>query len=163
MGELPATPPKDSIVRHVVIACGLALALYVIGFWGAQYLRERKGAWVVEFATDPSGRPSLAVFQESLGVRGVRLVFPDARIEPMPAVQRVVFDAPDKASALPFGAVTFLDTTFLPGTVTLGLFGHEVELLPRVLIIDKQEHVWARELKLEVRGRGVGGDSDGVP
>jgi hypothetical protein len=30
----------------------------------------------------------------------------------------------------------------LPGTVTLRLFGHEIELLPRVLIIDRKEHPW---------------------
>jgi hypothetical protein len=36
----------------------------------------------------------------------------------------------------------FLDTTFLPGTVALSLFGHEVQLLPRVLTIDKVEKAW---------------------
>ncbi len=35
-----------------------------------------------------------------------------------------------------------MDTTFLPGTVTFELFGHEIELLPRALIIDRQEHAW---------------------
>jgi len=35
-----------------------------------------------------------------------------------------------------------MDTTFLPGTVAFQLFGHEIELLPRVLIIDHEEHPW---------------------
>jgi hypothetical protein len=35
-----------------------------------------------------------------------------------------------------------MDTTFLPGTVTFQIFGHEIELLPRVLIIDHQERPW---------------------
>jgi len=35
----------------------------------------------------------------------------------------VRFDRPAKRHDLPFGAVKFLDTTFLPGTVTLALFG----------------------------------------
>ena len=43
---------------------------------------------------------------------------------------------------VPFGKCVFMDTTFLPGTVTFELFGHEIELLPRVLIIDRQEHRW---------------------
>ena len=43
---------------------------------------------------------------------------------------------------VPFGNCVFMDTTFLPGTVTLQLFGHEIELLPRVLVIDRQEHSW---------------------
>ena len=40
---------------------------------------------------------------------------------------------------LPFGEMIFQDPTFLPGTVTMRQFGHEIELLPRVLIIDKKE------------------------
>jgi hypothetical protein len=38
-----------------------------------------------------------------------------------------------------------MDTTFLPGTVTLEVFNHQVELLPRVLVIDRQEHPWLSE------------------
>jgi hypothetical protein len=43
---------------------------------------------------------------------------------------------------VPLGSCIFMDTTFLPGTVTFQLFGHEIELLPRVLVIDRQEHTW---------------------
>jgi hypothetical protein len=35
-----------------------------------------------------------------------------------------------------------MDTTFLPGTLTLQVFGHEIELLPRVLVVDLKEHSW---------------------
>jgi hypothetical protein len=35
-----------------------------------------------------------------------------------------------------------MDTTFLPGTLTFRLFSHELELLPRVLIIDHEEYPW---------------------
>jgi hypothetical protein len=38
-----------------------------------------------------------------------------------------------------------MDTTFMPGTVTFELFGHEIELLPRALIIDRQDHPWQRD------------------
>ena len=30
----------------------------------------------------------------------------------------------------------------LPGTATFELFGHEIQLLPRVLIIDRREYPW---------------------
>lgn len=43
---------------------------------------------------------------------------------------------------VPFGKCVFMDATFLPGTITFELFGHEIELLPRALIIDRQEHRW---------------------
>jgi len=51
---------------------------------------------------------------------------------------------------LPFGKCIFMDTTFLPGSVTFGLFGHTVELLPRTLIIDNQEQPWRSNLRIEV-------------
>jgi len=35
-----------------------------------------------------------------------------------------------------------MDTTFLPGTITFELFGHEIELLPHALIIHREEHRW---------------------
>jgi hypothetical protein len=31
---------------------------------------------------------------------------------------------------------------FLPGTVTLDCFGHEVELLPRVLVLNRRQVPW---------------------
>ena len=46
---------------------------------------------------------------------------------------------------VPFGNCVFMDTTFLPGTITFQFFGHEIELLPRVLVIDRQEHPWRRD------------------
>jgi hypothetical protein len=35
-----------------------------------------------------------------------------------------------------------MDATSLPGTVAFELFGHEIQLLPRVLTIDNQERPW---------------------
>jgi hypothetical protein len=45
----------------------------------------------------------------------------------------------------------FQDPTFLPGTVTIRLFGHVVEFLPRVLTIDKKEYPWQSGAVIEVR------------
>jgi hypothetical protein len=36
----------------------------------------------------------------------------------------------------------FLDTVFLPGTIVLVMFGHQIQLMPRVLTIDGVEHPW---------------------
>jgi hypothetical protein len=43
---------------------------------------------------------------------------------------------------VPYGRCIFMDTTFLPGTIVFEMFGHEVQLIPRVLTIDKQEQPW---------------------
>ncbi len=46
----------------------------------------------------------------------------------------------------------FMDTTSLPGTVVLKLFGHEIQLMPRVLTVDKKERPWRSEETLALPG-----------
>ena len=52
----------------------------------------------------------------------------------------VAFDVPQRS--VPLGRVKFEDLTYLPGTVTLEMFGHEIELLPRTLYINRKPHPW---------------------
>jgi hypothetical protein len=47
-----------------------------------------------------------------------------------------------RAFALPFGECIYQDLMFLPGVVTMNLLGHEIELMPRTLVIDKKEVPW---------------------
>jgi hypothetical protein len=51
---------------------------------------------------------------------------------------------------VPFGKCVFMDTTFLPGTLAFELFGHEIQLIPRVLTIDKQEQPWRSNVIIPV-------------
>jgi len=39
--------------------------------------------------------------------------------------------------------VRFHDLTNLPGTITLDLHGHEIEMLPRTLFINTKEVAWS--------------------
>ena len=57
--------------------------------------------------------------------------------------------------AVPFGQVLFTDLTYLPGTVSFEVFGHEVELLPRTLIVDRQEVPWKSGAEKGATGRPV--------
>jgi hypothetical protein len=58
----------------------------------------------------------------------------------------MVFDQPQPVPfEVPFGQVIFEDTTFQPGTIVFKMFGHEIQLLPRVLTIDKLEYPWQSE------------------
>jgi hypothetical protein len=52
---------------------------------------------------------------------------------------------------VPFGSVIFFDTTVLPGTVTMRLFGHEIEFIPRTLIIDHTPYGWINGTNIFVR------------
>ncbi len=135
---------RDGLVRHVGLAFLLALGFYVLFFNGLERYRVRRGPWLVTFATQSNGVPSVTVAQPRLGVVHYSLVFAGETVPPMPAPQTLAFSQPTQRK-VPFGRVLFLDTTFLPGTVTLELFGHVVEFLPRVLTIDKQEFRWLAE------------------
>lgn len=129
--------------KHFVAAFLLALIGYIVFYHSIEHRRVRNGPWDVVFTNAAAGSPSLLVNQPRLSIRNVQIVFVDA---PPPATARPgswAFDQPRPVPFdVPFGKCVFMDTTFLPGTLTFQLFGHEIELLPRVLIIDHQEHPW---------------------
>ena len=129
---------SDGIRKHLVAAFLIAAALYVAGFALDQHLRSRRGPWEVTFTREPSGDPALIVQQPRLGIRDVKIVF--AGESASHRVETVAFDRP--ARTPPFGRVKFDDLTVLPGTVTLEFAGHEVELLPRTLYLNRRPHAW---------------------
>ena len=143
-GHLPSTTAQmksDGIRRHLLTAFVLTLVFYVLVYTGLEHLRHRKGPWRVTFTT-AGASPALVVNQSALRLTNVQLRFPG---EPAPtnSAETVVFERPRPVPfAVPFGSCIFMDATFLPGTVTFRMFGHEIELLPRVLIIDHEEHRW---------------------
>jgi hypothetical protein len=129
---------SDGIRKHLVASFLIAVVLYVAGFALDQHLRTRRGPWEVTFTREPSGDPALIVQQSRLGIRDVKIVF--AGESASHRVETVTFDRP--AKTLPFGWVKFDDLTVLPGTVTLEFAGHEVELLPRTLYVNRHSRAW---------------------
>jgi hypothetical protein len=130
---------SDGIIKHFALALVIAVALYIVSFGWIQHRRTFKGPWEITFATDAAGRPALDIAQATLKI-SQEIDFPSQRIAPIHPDRTVRFD--EAVTNLPFGEMIFQDPTFLPGTVTMRLFGHEIELLPRVLIIDKKEVPW---------------------
>jgi hypothetical protein len=51
----------------------------------------------------------------------------------------------------PFGPIAFLDTTQLPGTISLVAFGHAVEMVPRTLFVDFHEVPWSSGTNLVLK------------
>ncbi len=143
----------DSIWKQALAVLGACAVLYFGGFWAMQHWRTRRGPWEVNFQTTAEGTPWLTIAAPDLGVTNVQVLFPGTNLPPLSAPVTVTFDEPTRGAAVPFGRVKFLDTTFLPGTVTLELFGHEIELLPRTLIVDKREHPWRSGERLELPAR----------
>jgi hypothetical protein len=119
-------------------------------FGWIEHRRAVKGPWVVT-CTSAAGVPSLVINQAALGIRDVRIVFASAQ-SPSNTTQRVEFSqARPWPFAVPFGRCIFMDSTFLPGTIVLEMFGHEIQLMPRVLTIDKAERPWRSGETIELR------------
>lgn len=132
-------------LKSLALLFPVVLVAYFGVFWGLEHLRYRKGAWQVEFKTNEQGEPLVVINQPSLGVRGMQLVFHGERTTNQPG--QVSFDRVQRP--VPFGKVIYEDLTFLPGVVTFDLFGHEVELLPRVLIANKKQIPWPSDSGVE--------------
>lgn len=142
----------ERLPKILLIGFVFALVLYFLSFSIIQYRRTFRGPWQVDFLSDGSGTPGLLVTHAKLKI-SERILFYDQKLSQSNSVHSFVFDNPSKTNA-PFGEIVFQDLTFLPGTVTLNMFGHEVEFLPRVLIIDKQEYAWKTGEVVSVTGLG---------
>ena len=129
---------SDKLPRHLLIAFGLALAIYGLFFSCDMALRKRKGPWQVQFHTNGAGHAAITVNQPALRITNVQVVF---LTEIATNTGRVLFDRPQQP--IPFGKTKFEDLTYLPGSVAFDFFGHELELLPRTLYLNKKEHPWA--------------------
>jgi len=146
---------SDNPVRHFALAFVIAILLYFVAYQGIEHRRTRKGPWQVIFTNSPAGDPGIVINQPALGLTNVQIQFTGA-LRQSKSASVLEFSQPRQVPYdLPYGRCVFMDTTFLPGTVTFQFFGHEIELLPRVLIIDHTEHRWQSDTALALSGNQV--------
>ena len=120
-----------------------ALAFYAIAYFAIEHRRNRNGPWEVAFTNNLSGTPALLINQHALAITNFQITFPGAAPSPDFHGKTIRFDHPTPVPyAVPYGQCVFMDTTFLPGTIALQVFGHEIQLLPRALTLDQQERAW---------------------
>src|SRR6185369_7802990 len=132
---------RDNPLKHFAIAFAIAVAIYVTFYGWIEHRRARKGPWEMTFTTNSAGAPQILINQPKLALTNFTIRFPG---ESIPAT--ISFKEPRQVPyPVPFGRCIFMDSTFLPGTLTFQFFGHEIELLPRVLIIDHREYPWTGE------------------
>lgn len=146
----PPTPMQkpDNILKHVALVAVIAIIGYFSLYALDSHLRTRKGPWEVTFATETNGTPYLLVNQPTYGIRDVKVRFPGERSPLSNAPVTLRFTEPNTAPA--FGELRFQDATYLPGTVTLLAFNHEVELIQRGLVLDRRELPWQSGQTLEL-------------
>jgi len=132
-------------LRRLLLGSGLAaLVFYAAGFGLNEHLRFRRGPWEVRF--EPGVEPRLIVAQPRLGIAGVTLSFPGETADGPATTVR--FETPHQS--IPFGSVKYDDLTYLPGVVTLDLFGHEIELLPRTLYVNRRAIPWTNASRVVI-------------
>ena len=140
---------RDNPAKHFILAFAIALLGYILVYHFIENRRTRKGPWQVTFTNTPAGIPEIIINQTALSISNVQIEFADTLVtnqlpitnNQLPITMR--FSQPNPVPYdVPFGKCIFMDTTFQPGTLTFQLFSHEIELLPRVLVLDRQEHPW---------------------
>ncbi|MBI5772796.1 MAG: hypothetical protein HZA89_03510 [Verrucomicrobia bacterium] len=139
---------QSGILKHVALAFLMAVTLYVVAYGCDRHLRLRRGPWQVSFTAETNGTPAVIIRHAKLGVEEFKIIFAGEQLPASFRPATVVFDTPAKPP--PFGQWVFDDLMWLPGTVTLNLFGHGVQLLPRTLTVDVKEHAWQPRATLTV-------------
>jgi len=143
---------RENPARHFVVPLIIALVVYTVSYSWIEHRRTRKGPWEVTFTNSAFG-PAVLINQPKLGLTNIAISFAGVTNTAGGSVR--FGQARPVPYELPFGKCVFMDTTFLPGTVTLDLFGHEIELLPRTLVIDRVEHPWVSNEQLALQPLSV--------
>ncbi|MFO1488494.1 MAG: hypothetical protein U1F65_08450 [Verrucomicrobiota bacterium] len=143
---------SEGFVKKLVAAFIVTLALYIIAFHAIEDRRKRNGPWQITFTTDAAGVPTLWINQPRLGITNVLIAFPGAVAVPQTNGTLTLLLNEPREVPFPvlFGQCVFMDATSLPGTMVFELFGHEVQLLPRVLTIDKTERPWKSDTQIDL-------------
>jgi hypothetical protein len=132
--------------KTVVLIFVAVLALYAALFFGIEHSRQSHGPWEVQFQNIAGSPPTLLVTQPHLNLRDVKIVIHGETLTN--ASGNVRFDQVKLPT--PFGRVIYEDLTFLPGVVTFDLLGHEVELLPRALVVNKKLVPWQTGMTIDL-------------
>lgn len=132
---------NEGLWKRVLLVFVVALVGYIAIFSWIEHRRTVKGGWQVTFASE-NNAPVLIVNQPTLEIQNVRIVFPDKQLEPA-TDQTLEFSKPRAVPFdVPYGKCVFFDPLYLPGTVVFEMFGHRIQILPRVLTVDEVEHPW---------------------
>jgi hypothetical protein len=142
---------SDNLLRHIAVPFVIAVVVYVVFYAWIEHRRTHNGPWEVTFAS-ASGAPALLINQPKLGITNLQITFPRETNSPAQSVSLPLAQPKPVPYDVPFGKCVFMDTTFLPGTIVFDAFGHEIQLIPRVLTIDKKEIPWQSNTTIPVPG-----------
>lgn len=141
---------RGRLLIQFILLFGLVLLGYLLMFGWIERRRVARGPWEATFSSE-SGSAQLVLNQTNLDIRNVRIVFRGV-VAPSNSVEHIAFTkAQNPPYLVPFGECIFQDLLFLPGTVTLKLFGHEIQMIPRTLTINRVERPWQNGETIELQ------------
>ena len=131
----------DSTWKQITAVFVAAVIGYLAVFYFIEHQRHKDGPWQATFA-NVDGRPTIIVNHAKLQLTNITIAFADAPVVTnLP--QTIAFEHGRPAPFdLPFGKCVFIDAIYMPGTAVCEMFGHQIQLMPRVLTIDKVERPW---------------------
>lgn len=143
---------SDNPLKQFAAVFLVALVVYAAAYKWIEHRRHFRGPWEITFTTDPDGHPTLTVNQPAHGITNVQIILAEetAALTNAP-VRLTITDPRETPLAVPFGKLKFMDVTFLPGTLTFELHGHEIELLPRTLYLNRKETPWSPNAKFQLK------------
>ena len=149
---------SDNLLRHIWVPFVIAVLVYLFFYTGIEHRRTKNGPWEVVFTNNAAGAPTLMINQPKLAIANVQITFPGASNAAAAHAATMELSQPREVPfQVPFGKCVFMDTTFLPGTIVFDLFGHEIQLIPRVLTIDGKEIPWQSNATVPVAGTNAMG------
>jgi hypothetical protein len=146
---------SDNLLRHIAIPFGIAVLVYIVFYGFIENRRTRHGPWRVTFTNDVAGAPALLINQPALAITNLQITFSGETNNSSSNVLMVLDTPKPVPYDIPFGKCVFMDTTFLPGTIVFDVFRHEIQLIPRVLTIDKKDIPWQSHENISVKGTNV--------
>ena len=150
----PDNDPLPATVKRLFAGFVATLFAYVTLYGACTALKRRGGPWNLTYATGADGVAELRIeHPRLLGPLPVTLRFPGEKPLRDDLPMTAVFSVPI-TNSMPFGPVIFVDTSALPGTVTLNCFGHAIEMIPRTLFVDFQSVPWVPGTNITVSMQG---------
>lgn len=164
-----AEDESEGILKRFGFAFGLVLLCYVLIYGCDRHLRFKNGPWELHFSRESDGTPRLVINQAALGITNVTLRLEGEIVRLDPTLVRFEDSEAVKipygkfegseAVKIPYGKVLGFYRSYLPGMIRLDLFGHEVEIRQRALILNFNEREWQSgeviSLKPEQKWRAV--------
>lgn len=141
------------MLKRGIIIFLVTLVVYAALFTGIERLRTYKGPWEVTFTRAASNESAIRINQHTIGVTNVVIVFSGTTATNTSPVTMKFAQLLPPPYPVPYGDCIFMDITFQPGTVVLNLYGHQIQLMPRVLTIDDREMPWHSSEQISLPAR----------